>query len=344
MLTSTALAKHLGVATTGTIQQIDISPAAKPDDDTATHEGAATAPPAVKEMLARSVPTDQVGSLRLSSGGWVPAHYGAWPTAMLPYMAGILLSGPRWAHLVVLALWTVAYLAFQAAGLWLRSGKQHRFWVPARTYALVAVPLSIFAVATTPFIMEWAAVLTPLAILAAYQSYHYAQRTIITRTATCLTCALMQLVAYDVGTNFARPAWVFDWLHHSAGNSSQAIAAAKPNLVDWNYAVITASIMFLSLLCMVAYARTLSEDGRELRFFYPSLLLHAVLAFTLVGLWGIGFLGFFAALVGVIIFCRGALAPWIAPHITNRQFYQMLLSFDTSLLILLILGLLPTLP
>src|SRR5690606_29814185 len=70
--------------------------------------------------------------------GWVPNQHGAWAMLVLPVAVGALRAGPRWDHLHLLVAWLVAYLAFFAAGTWLRSRRRARYRPALVTYAAAA--------------------------------------------------------------------------------------------------------------------------------------------------------------------------------------------------------------
>jgi hypothetical protein len=61
---------------------------------------------------------------------WIPNQHGAWAMLVLPLAAGICLAGPAWVHLPLALFWVVRYLAFHAAGRWLRSRHRARQLAP----------------------------------------------------------------------------------------------------------------------------------------------------------------------------------------------------------------------
>jgi len=124
---------------------------------------------------------------------------------VVPFAVGVLDAEPSWRHLPLLLAWLVGYLAFFAAGLWLRSRCKPRYAPPVRAYGALTVALGLVVVAIEPELLRWAAVFLPLLAASLWCSWRRADRTLLNDGVTVLAACLMTVVVAGVGENGGRP-------------------------------------------------------------------------------------------------------------------------------------------
>lgn len=226
--------------------------------------------------------------------GWVPNQHGAWVMLMLPFVVGVLNTGPRWQHLPLLGAWLIGYLAFFAAGLWLRSRCQSRYWPPVRTYGALMIVAGLAVVAIQPSLLLWAVVFVPLLVTSLWCSWRRADRTLLNDGVTIVAACLMTVVVSGVGTEAAQSS--AGWLP----GADQAHA--------WALAGLLAAYFFGTVL----FVKTMIRDRGNPAMYVLSVGYHVVICVpaVLAGLW-MGLM--FAALAA-----RAALIPRVWPKLTPR--------------------------
>lgn len=118
---------------------------------------------------------------------------------VLPFVAGATLGGWRLAHLWLGLLWLVAYLAFHAAGRWLRSRRRSRERGPLLVSAAACLPLAAATLATSPQLLRWLPAYLPLLLLSLWLTARGAERSLANDAVTVLAAVLMTPVAAEVG-------------------------------------------------------------------------------------------------------------------------------------------------
>lgn len=125
-----------------------------------------------------------------------------------PVVVGMVAASPRWVHLPLVLLWFVGYLAFFAAGLWLRSGRRERYLRPVRAYALAPLPLGAVVLLVRPDLVVWVPLFAPLLVAGLWFSSRRQDRALASGLVMIVAAVLMTPVVYDAGdgTDWAR-AW-----------------------------------------------------------------------------------------------------------------------------------------
>ena len=112
-----------------------------------------------------------------------------------PVLTGAIIGGPTWWHVLLLVTWLVAYCAFFAAGLWLRSRRRHRYVPPMLTYAGAATVLGLALVITHPALLRWAPVYALALAVSLTASARRADRSWLNDIVTVLAASLMTVVS-----------------------------------------------------------------------------------------------------------------------------------------------------
>ena len=161
--------------------------------------------PAWRSATTEPMPPHTTGSSpsrparRRRSPGWVPTQHGAWAMLASPLLLGALASGLRWIHLPLAAFWFAGYFAFNAASVWLKSGRKARFLRPVQVYAALATVLGLITAVAAPPLLLWAPLFVlPLGV-GSWAAAHRRERDLLAGVTTVIGSALMTAVAYDAG-------------------------------------------------------------------------------------------------------------------------------------------------
>ncbi|MCB7135030.1 YwiC-like family protein [Cellulosimicrobium marinum] len=132
--------------------------------------------------------------------GWVPNQHGAWPMLLLPFVVGtargIQDAGFRPTTVALGALWLVGYLAYFAAGLWLKSRRRPRYRRPMLTYGAVTVALGAVVLVLDPALALWAPAFLPFLAVGLWASAQRTERSVAAGGALTVAASLMTVVAY----------------------------------------------------------------------------------------------------------------------------------------------------
>jgi len=132
--------------------------------------------------------------------GWVPRQHGAWAMLVVPPVIGGIVGGWSWRHALLLVAWLVGYLAYHAAGLWLRSGRKARYRAPVLAYGAAAAVLLGVLLVGAPHLLVWAPVFAPLLAVSLVASLRRADRSWWNDAVTVAAAALLTPVAAGLGT------------------------------------------------------------------------------------------------------------------------------------------------
>ncbi len=198
-------------------------------------------------MRTRSTATPAArAARRRRSPGWVPNQHGAWAMLASPLLLGALASGPAWIHLPLAAFWFAGYFAFNAASLWLKSGRKTRFARPVQVYAVLAALLGLLTAALGPALVRWAPLfLIPLGV-GMWAAARRRERDLLAGVTTVVGSALMTIVAFDAGGG-----------------------------TDLRRAAILAAGQFLYFAGTVFYVKSMIRERDNPRFLWTSIGFHA---------------------------------------------------------------------
>ena len=214
--------------------------------------------------------------------GWVPNQHGAWAMLVLPVAVGALRAGPRWDHLHLLVAWLVAYLAFFAAGTWLRSRRRARYRPALVTYAGAAAVVGAPLLLRHPELVRWAVVYAPLLATSLWFSHRRADRHLVNDLVTVTAACVMTVVAYGL-----RAPDDGVWLP-GAGEGT---------------AWVLATVLLAYLAGTALYVKTMIRERGNPVMYRVSVAYHALVAAILLGLLPV------VGVVFVVIAARAALVP-----------------------------------
>ena len=235
--------------------------------------------------------------------GWVPQQHGAWAMLVVPPVVGAVLSGPTWRHGLLLVAWLVAYLAYYAVGLWLRSGRKGRYLPPVRAYGAAAVVVGGTLLVLTPGLLVWAPVYGVLLGVSLAASVRRADRSWLNDAVTVLAACLMTVVAAGLGSS------------GPAGDARSVTAwatALRDGSAASHHVLLAAGVLLGYFWGTVLYVKTMiRERGRRdvLAWSIGYHVVGAAAGFVVHPLLGA---------VGVLLAARAAAVPRLWPRATPK--------------------------
>jgi hypothetical protein len=142
-------------------------------------------------------PTTRPARRARRAAGWLPRQHGAWAMLTVPLLAGAWLAGLAPVHLLLAAFWLTGYLAYHAAGRWLRAVRRDRELPPLLTYGSAAVVLGLGTVIAAPHLVWWAPVFAPMLTVSLWWTVRGAERSLRNDAVTVIAAGLMTPVAFD---------------------------------------------------------------------------------------------------------------------------------------------------
>ncbi len=219
---------------------------------------------------------------RRSLRRWVPNQHGAWAMLVLPLGVGALRGEVGWLHLWLLVAWLVAYLAYFAATVWLKSGRKARYLLPVQVYGGVLAVAGGGLLIAEPELLRWGVVFAPLLAASLVYSARRAERAVANDVLTIVATSLMAVIAYGLGAP-DDGAWL-PGAGHVPGWALAAAAAA--------YLVGTA-----------LYVKTMIRERGNRAMYAASVVYHVAVAAVFA--WWLPFVGAFLAVMAV----RACLVP-----------------------------------
>lgn len=200
---------------------------------------------------------------------------------VVPPVVGATLAGWTWRHALLLAAWLVGYLAYHAAGLWLRSGRRARYRTPVVVYGAAGTVLLAVLLTTSPRLLLWAPVFAPLLTVSLVASLRRADRSWWNDTVTILAAALLLPVA--------------------AGLGAHTLATGR---------LVTVTVVVAAyFLGTIPYVKSLIRDRDDPRVRRASVAYHALVA---VAAWWVGPA---VGVVAALLLVRAVVVPWRWPRV-----------------------------
>ncbi|KAE8762769.1 hypothetical protein GB883_17665 [Georgenia thermotolerans] len=258
----------------------------------------------------------------------------------VPPVVGVALSGPAWAHVPLLALWWVGYLAFFATGLWLRSHRKPRYLPPVRAYALATAPLAVAVVVAAPYLLVWALPYAPLVMVALWCSARRKDRSLLNDGVTVAAAGLMAAVAYDAGTGGAGGLWGTGWLAGTGWLGSAvggSLPGASPDgaLTGWAWTWLVTALVTAYFLGTVPYVKTNIRERGNRAYLVGSVAFHVGVTAAVAALAAAGLVSGWHLVVWVALALRAAAVPVLAAR-RGRPVRPMLLGLGEIVFSLLV--------
>ncbi|BDO43779.1 hypothetical protein CELD12_32690 [Cellulomonas sp. NTE-D12] len=175
---------------------------------------------------------------------------------VVPPVVGAVMSGVTWRHALLLVAWLIAYLAYNAVGLWLRSGRKARYSPPVRAYGIAAVLVGGGLLVVTPGLLVWAPAYAVLLGVSLAASVRRADRSWSNDAVTVVAACLMTVVAAGLGSR-------------APAEAARSAVAWGRSLVDGSgvapgHVVLAAVVLLAYFWGTVLYVKTMiRERGRR---------------------------------------------------------------------------------
>ncbi|MDO5746278.1 MAG: YwiC-like family protein [Actinomycetaceae bacterium] len=324
--------------TTGTIPKITTDEKPRPGGVTATPHTTGTIPkittdedsaqpsqpdtPSFFQSIDSSIPTSTTTrpKKRIKDtrqpvfNGWVPDLQAAWSMLLIPVTCGIIISQFRWSHILLYAAWIMGYFTLFALDIWLRSGRKERYWAAVRTYTVLTTILCGFLLIVTPSLLEWAIVFLVLTSIGMYDPARKRRRTLVTMSATMAAASLMLIVAYDIGTGFARSSHVLPWVQYSTstGFIEEPWVPVNVSLDGYSWATVMALAFFAYYWTNIFYVTSMVHRQRGKRVYVTSAVLHTLVCIIIWVAAAFHMLPIGHAVIWLIVWVRAITLPIIA--------------------------------
>lgn len=259
----------------------------------------------------RRMPRPAKRARRRRGPGWVPNQHGAWAMLLAPLVVGAVHGGPGWVHLLLLVAWVVAYLAFYAAGLWLRARLRPRYRPPVVAYGTATAVLGVGLITLEPAVATWGLVYAPLLATSLVFSWRRRDRALGNDLVTVLAACLMAVVAYGLGTRAGAGDGVL--LGGAGGGLATGPGGVLPGAASasaWAIAAVLLAYFFGTVL----YVKTMIRERANRRMYLASVSHHVVVALV-AWLSGVDVL---VSAVLTLLAVRAAVVPRRWPTATPR--------------------------
>jgi hypothetical protein len=136
---------------------------------------------------------------------YVPPQHGAWAMLLLPYLAGLLVSGFAWPAVPLLGAWLAGYLLSYYVLQAIKTRRVARFRPQIQLYAPVTVVLAAPVLVARPALLWFAPAYAALLAVNAWFAWRRRERALLNDLASVVQgCLMVPVVAVVAGT---RPAW-----------------------------------------------------------------------------------------------------------------------------------------
>jgi hypothetical protein len=170
--------------------------------------GARTARPAGGARTARPVPAGVSAAgrpgrpaARAARGRrhrWLPPQHGAWAMLLLPYLAAVWVTGPRWPHLPLLGAWLAGYLFSYYALLAVKTGRPGRVRPQLLVYGGASALLVAPVLLARPAVLGYAPLYALLVAVNVAHARRRRERALLNDLASVAQSVLMVFVVATV--------------------------------------------------------------------------------------------------------------------------------------------------
>lgn len=174
---------------------------------------------------------------------------------VVPFVVAVARTGLSAAQVALFVAWLAGYFLFNAAGLWLRSGRRASYRLPLLVYGALTALAGAVVVVLRPDLVRWAVAYLPLALISLAYSRRRKDRALGNDAVTIAAAALFAAVTYD----------------------ASAAGINQPGLVSWLVAALFAYFFGTSL-----YVKTIIRERANPAYHLASVAYHAAWALVWV--------------------------------------------------------------
>lgn len=260
---------------------------------------------------------------------WVPNQHGAWMMLLAPIVAGWIVGGWSWAHLLFLPAWWSAYGAFWAWSQWLRTrspNKRVLLVLPLLTYTSLSMILTMITLIAAPYLLQFAILLAPLFAIAIWQVWTGHERSLLsgisTTTAASLMAALMYSMAVEGAGGFLGTG---SGLVVGSEGTALQLPGASPNgtLTGWSWMWLVTAILAAYFGGTVPYIKCMIRERFNYLLLGGSVLFHALVAGAALWAAGEGYVSPFMAGLWVVLMLRALAMPLVQWQLVRSRRHPM---------------------
>lgn len=223
--------------------------------------------------------------------GWIPDQHGAWPMALMPLTAGLIITTPKTPALTFLTLaWVSGFLLFSVSEKYIKSRFRPRYRPATITYAILAAAFTALTLLTAPNLFWWALLYVPLIGYWAFSVWRRKERDLAPRFSTIIAAALVIPVA--VNTSSGAP-----WFAHFEKRA-------------WLMAGLLGAYFALT----VPYVKTLIRERNNPTWLHGSIVGHVIATVIVWVFFALNLVPIWHALAWVLVCARAVMMPLIATH------------------------------
>lgn len=248
---------------------------------------------------------------------WVPNQHGAWMMLLAPIIAGWIVGGWSWAHLLFVPAWWSAYGAFWAWSQWLRTrspNKRVLLVLPLLTYTSLSMILTMLTLIAAPYLLQFAIPLAPLFAIAIWQVWSGHERSLLSGISTTTAASLMAALMYSMAVGGAG-----GFLGTGSGlvvgteGAAMQLPGASPNgsLTGWAWMWLVTAILAAYFGETVPYIKCMIRERFNYLLLGASVLFHAVVAGAMLWAGSQGYVSTLMAGLWVLLTARALVLPLV---------------------------------
>jgi len=100
--------------------------------------------------------------------GYIPNQHGAWAMLVIPFLFGMFAAGPVLLHLLLFAVWLLAFLFSNAFLQWVRTRKLQIYGGPMTVYGSLLAAAGVLTVILRPELVRFLPAFVPLFLVNLY--------------------------------------------------------------------------------------------------------------------------------------------------------------------------------
>lgn len=242
--------------------------------------------------------------------GWIPNYHGAWAMISIPVILGIILSGFRAEHILLLAFWWLGYFAYFAISQWLHFRYDRQYLPPAKFYFILLIPLGLTLAMVAPYLLWWFLLYIPLIAIGIWAAKTRQDRHFLNDAAAVIAASLTLPIAFDLGTSGAKFAifsnsslFGLSWFFTHLEEGQKALKFKW--IIVWTWTLFIGAYF----LGTVLYVKTLIRNRKSDFYLIASILYHLIFLFLAIVFWNLNKVSLTLSFLWVILTSRAVFFP-----------------------------------
>jgi len=235
---------------------------------------------------------------------YIPNQHGAWAMLIIPFLFGMLAATPNLLHALLFAVWILIYLFTYPLLQLLRTRKANLYRKPILIYGAILLLLGGLLLFFKPMMLVVGFAYVPFFLVNCYFAKRNNERDLLNDFIAVLQFCSMVYVAYWIGGG-----------------------------QDWMLATQLFALSLVYFIGTIFYVKTMIREKKNLRFYYLSIVYHAVTALA------VPFLGMhtlWLAIPALLLLARAAIFPKRKLTIKQVGVSEILFSVITATTVLIL--------